>query len=305
MPYGVHVTRVQSATATIKPATKSAPVSTSLFENKNQEILRFAIKAASDKTTVKSLEIKAYSGSLIASWTELGNLLNNNLKLLNVENDEEIDATFEDITVTWWKAVISLKDMNLSIEKDTTINVKLMANIGDIEPVMDWSLWLEVTAWTFKTATTNVTWATVNTTQWKVYTFRATAPEISLAKASDNMFEVTIKNLNNTWIIYSWLTYRVRTDVANSDFSGRVCLVDDVNIISCEDTAVLSSWALAAVITDHTTWSLAENDEVTYYILIDGTNIEPDVLRAEISSLSYGTTTAVPERYNISKLLNE
>jgi hypothetical protein len=32
----------------------------------------------------------------------------------------------------------------------------------------------------------------------KTYTFRATAPEITLAKASDNMFELTIKNLNDT-----------------------------------------------------------------------------------------------------------
>jgi hypothetical protein len=38
-----------------------------LFENKEQEILRFAVKAASDKTIVKSLEVKAYSGSLMAS----------------------------------------------------------------------------------------------------------------------------------------------------------------------------------------------------------------------------------------------
>jgi hypothetical protein len=55
------------------------------------------------------------------------------------------------------------------------------------------------------------------------------------------MFEVTIKNLNDTGILYNNLKYRVRTDVANSDFSGRVCLVSDVNVISCEDTAVLSS----------------------------------------------------------------
>ena len=105
------------------------------------------------------------------------------------------------------------------------------------------------------------------------------------------------------------MKYRVRTDVANSDFSGRVCLVSDVNVISCEDTAVLSSWALAAVVDNEWTAAqeLAENDEVTYYILVDGTNIEPDVLRAEVSSLSYGTTTATvaPERYSISKLLNE
>jgi hypothetical protein len=54
-----HTTKLQAASATIKAATKSAPVSTSLFENKEQEVLRFAIKAASDKTTIKSLELTA------------------------------------------------------------------------------------------------------------------------------------------------------------------------------------------------------------------------------------------------------
>jgi hypothetical protein len=55
------------------------------------------------------------------------------------------------------------------------------------------------------------------------------------------MFAVTIKNLNDTGITYTDLKYRVRTDVANVDFKGSVCLVDDVNIISCEDSQVLSS----------------------------------------------------------------
>jgi hypothetical protein len=58
------------------------------------------------------------------------------------------------------------------------------------------------------------------------------------------MFELTIKNLNDTGIVYDGLKYRVRTDVANNDFDGKICLVTDVNVISCEDTtpgAVLSS----------------------------------------------------------------
>ena len=302
-----HLTKVLGAWATVKTATKSAPVSTSLFENKDQEVARFAIKAANDKITVKSLDLTA----TVASWAtlpEIKNLFDGNLRLVNVENDEEIDATFDlDTTDTDGKIVV--KDMNLAVEKDATINLKVMANVGSIEDVMDGTVKLAVTAWKFKTSTTSLTNLTLGTITTNTYTFRATAPEITLAKASDNMFEVTIKNLNDTGILYNNLKYRVRTDVANSDFSGRVCLVSDVNVISCEDTAVLSSWALAAVVDNEWTAAqeLAENDEVTYYILVDGTNIEPDVLRAEVSSLSYGTTTATvaPERYSISKLLNE
>ena len=296
-----HTTKLQAATATIKAATKSAPVTESLFENKEQEIGRFAIKAASDKTTVKSLE-------LTATWTAntgtlLTDLLNGKLKLVDVESEEEIDASFEDITA--W--VIAVKDMNLSIEKDTTVNVKVMANIGGIDDVMAKTLWINVTAWTFKTATTNTTWATLTPSPvvGKVYTFRATAPEITLAKASDNMFELTIKNLNDTGIALGNIKYRVRTDIANTDFSGSVCLVDDVNVISCSDPAVLWAWALKAVITTNLATkypTLAENDELTLYILVDGEDIEPSVLRAEISELVYDGNA---ERYSISKLLNE
>jgi hypothetical protein len=47
---------------------------------------------------------------------------------------------------------------------------------------------------------------------------------------------------------------------------------------------------------------LDENDEVTFYILIDWSSIEPSVLRAEVSSLKYN---GKDERYSVSKLLNE
>ena len=294
-----HTTKLQAATATVKAATKSAPVTDSLFENKEQEVLRFAIKAASDKTTVKTLEL---TESAISDKTLLPDLLNWKLRLVNVENDEEIDATFEDVTAAW---VIAIKDMNLEIAKDATINVKLMANIWDIDAVMGNSLLLTVTNGTFKTATTSSTWVTLSPAAGvagKMYTFRATAPEITLAKASDNMFALNIKNLNDTWIAYSGLTYRVRTDVANVDFVWSVCLVDDVNIISCEDAAALWTWSFGSWTVSTATWDLAENEDVTYYILIDGTSIEPSVLRAEISELRYN---GAKERYSVSRLLNE
>ena len=116
------------------------------------------------------------------------------------------------------------------------------------------------------------------------------------------MFALNIKNLNDTWIAYSGLTYRVRTDVANVDFVWSVCLVDDVNIISCEDAAALWTWSFGSWTVSTATWDLAENEDVTYYILIDGTSIEPSVLRAEISELRYN---GAKERYSVSRLLNE
>jgi len=298
-----HTTKLQAATATIKTATKSAPVTESLFANKDQEVARFAVKAASDNITVKTLELTATAG-WTATLTGIKDLFDGNLRLVNVENDEEIDATF-DLDTTNTDGKIAVKDMNLAVAKDATVNLKVMANIASIDDVMEGTVKLDVTGWTFKTSTTsasNISW----TPTTKTYTFRATAPEITLAKASDNMFAVTIKNLNDTGITYTDLKYRVRTDVANVDFKGSVCLVDDVNIISCEDSQVLSSWDFAKVLTNDTwhawQWTLDENDEVTFYILIDWSSIEPSVLRAEVSSLKYN---GKDERYSVSKLLNE
>ena len=287
---------------TICTATKSAPVTTSLFANKDQEIARFAVKASSDNITVKTLEFVVTADWTIWTLAEMSTLLDENLRLVNVENNEEVDATFDFDTNFDTNWLIHVKDMNLAVAKDATVNLKVMANVGSIEDVMDGTVKLDVTAWKFKTSTTSLADLTLWTTTTNTYTFRATAPEITLAKVSDNMFELTIKNLNDTGIVYNDLKYRVRTDVANSDFSGRVCLVSDVNVISCEDPAVLSSWALAAVVNNNWTTApaLAENDEVTYYIFVDGISIVPDYLRVDISELSYGTTIVGPERYSLS-----
>jgi hypothetical protein len=58
------------------------------------------------------------------------------MRLVNVENDEEIDATF-DLDTTDTNGKIAVKDMNLSVAKDSTINVKVMANIAAIDDVLE------------------------------------------------------------------------------------------------------------------------------------------------------------------------
>jgi len=292
---------------TIKAATKSAPVTTSLFANKDQEIARFAVKASSDNITVKTLEFVVAADWTTWTLAEMDTLLDGNLRLVNVENNEEVDATFDFDTNFDTNWLIHVKDMNLAVAKDATVNLKVMANIANIDDVMGGNVTLSLwaTPWTFKTSTTSTTNMTGTFTA-KQYTFRATAPEITLAKASDNMFELTIKNLNDTGITLGDLKYRVRTDISNTDFSGTICLVDDVNVISCSDTsaAVLWSWALKAIVTTSlaTKSPLAENDELTLYILVDWEDIEPSVLRAEVSELTYNDSA---ERYSVSKLLNE
>ena len=336
-PRAWHSTKLQGAGATLKTATKAAPVTNSLFANKEQEIGRFAVKAENDNITIKSLVLAATT----LTDDEMAWLFDGNLRLVNAETDEEIDANFEDydaITNT-----ISVKDMNLDVAKDTTINVAVMADIASITTAPTAVMWksftLSVSNVKFKTATTSLATASWTPT-CKTYTFRATAPVITLEKASDNMFKVTIKNEdeNDKWIVFNNLTYRVRTNTANVDFSWSVCLVDDVNTIVCPAndgihaintttwTNTFAFWTSnthffgTLVGTTYTPRNvkLDKNEEVSYYILIDGTSIEPDILRAEVSSLSYKEwadatsvtdttylTTPDAERYNVSMMLND
>ncbi len=304
-----HITNIKHATATIKAATKSAPATESLFANQEQEIARFAIKAEGDNITVKSLEFTV-TPSANATIAKLKELLDSNMKLVNVETDEEITATFEDMTNAW----VAVKSMSYNVNKDETVNIKVMANISSISEdptnVMAGTMSLGVTAWTFKTTTTSIKDAVIPTAvNGKTYTFRPTAPEITLAKASDNMFEVKITNKdeNDNWIDINKLVFRVRTTAANSDFNWLVCIVDDVNTTTCTagDTTLSpnsDNFGKSITKTRTTPVTIAENDEVTYYILIDGDYIAPDVLQADISSLSYNVQgeAVVAEKYNVS-----
>lgn len=115
---------------------------------------------------------------------------------------------------------------------------------------------------------------------------RVKAPSIALSKVSANQFKVVIKNIDDEEKIHIGnLNYRVRTVSANSDYPTNtvVCLTDDVNLSVCPG----GSAAFGATTIDTNTATLDKGEEKTYYILIDGTFIEPEVLKADISSLSY------------------
>jgi hypothetical protein len=106
-----------------------------LFANQEQEIARFAIKAEGDKATVKTLEFTVVDNHANATKTELAELLNGNLRLVDVETDEEINATFEEMNTANGK--IAVKSMNYEIAKDATANIKVMANISSISDSPD------------------------------------------------------------------------------------------------------------------------------------------------------------------------
>lgn len=128
----------------------------------------------------------------------------------------------------------------------------------------------------------------------KSYTFKMLAPKVELAKVDDNKFKVTITNLDDDNKLYfNKIKYRVRTKTADADFEGNVCLIDDNHLRFCEGSgdAKVGKLAIHEFKDSDNSDIIINVDEEgtkTYYILVDGENIEPDVLRAEVLVLNYG-----------------
>ena len=381
--------KFQSAKATVAAATETAPATRSLFANKEQEIWRFSIKADGEKLTLKWFTLTVDSD---LADDDITNYLDSNLTLVDVATDEEIKATFADYA--WATDTIVISNItSYSIEKDKTANIKVMVNMPSIDAAHFGKHIKLVVKKDSINASANGKDITANdetSLSTENYTLRNTAPEITLSKAADNMFKVTIKNMddNDAGIEFNDLVYRVRTTASDNKFEGKVCIVDDVNTITCpawsQDFGKLATYirmtdAVAAVpavawtpldnaavwaagvayytrasnaawawyLNDGTylytfagTWSaitaeaankyypltnlgsaavpatrnnvkLSKNAEKSLYILIDGDSIEPDVLKADVSSLSYDkadndlTSPLTAEKYNVSKMLNE
>ena len=273
-------TKIKVAWVVVKSS--SAPASDSLFGNKEQEIWRFALKASSDDVTIKTLEI-SLTGSAV-SGEVMNELLDGNLRLVDVADDKDITADVEDVTTEW---VIKFKSMNYSIKKDQTANIKVLADLGDTDDVLWKKLQLILSGWEFKTTSTAITPFDGWEKKMKEYTFKATAPVIKLNKTSeDNMIEVTIINEESydEGITLLSLGYTVKS-MSKDEFEADVCIVDDANTTTCET----KDWQLGKTTVEYVfdDVNLSEDDEVTYYIVVDGENITPEVLEASIVNLKY------------------
>lgn len=351
----------EAAWATVAAATESAPATRSLFASKEQEMWRFSIKADGDKLTVNWFTLVVDHNT-----TDVANYVDSNLTLVDVATDEPIVATFAAID---WSNKIVVSDMNYSIDKDATANIKVMINMPSID-ASDFGKYMKLSVELDSLkAIANGNDITTNpetALSTENYTLRITAPEVKLAKQSDNMFKLTIKNMddNNDGVEFNDIAFRVRTTASDNKFDGKVCIVDDVNTITCDSISTnnfgkvvkytnetawtsaickKSAWTSADPATDsivacgdsplanatavtaadqiyidtaavpaaRNNFKLSKNGEKVLYILIEGDSIEPDVLKADISSLSYDkfdsdlTDTLTAEKYNVSKLLNE
>ncbi len=280
----------------LSKATIAWPATESLFANAEQEVGRFAIKANNDTVVLRDFNLDNNWGTLTDD--DFLALFDGNLTLFKIDADNETEVsaniTFNDSTKNF-----EVRNMNVEIAKDKTVNFKLMANLGNIKDYYGSGVLFNITANSVRATSSveDLTNAAAQDLSTNPYTFRVTRPTITLTKNSENMFKVVIKNVDDDVDIHvENLKFRVRSLAADSDFDGVVCLTDDVNQIDCAWANNFWKWLTGLTLT-----TINNNDELLRYILVDGANIEPEVLQAQIASLDYnksgeGTFT---EKYNV------
>ena len=278
----------------LNKATVAGPTTESLFSNAEQEVGRFSIKANNDSATLKAFDLKDAVSTSPLSDIEFGELFDGNLTLVNVANGEDVNAT-----ITYNVDTFEVRGMSLNIDKNETVNLKLMANLSSVKDYYGEKVQFEIQANSI-VATTSVDDIVTNSAQTlstNEYTFKVTAPLITMTKNSNNMFKVVIKNIDDDADIdVEDLRFRVRASSDDNNFNGKVCLTNDVSQAECTGADNFGTW-----ITDLALTTINNNDELTTYILIDGASIEPSLLQAQISELKYDIALGTPnvEKYNV------
>jgi len=289
---------IKEWTAVVAAATVAWPATRSLFPNKEQEVGRFSIEADGDSLTI---DVLTWTYTSSTGDDAIVDLFEWNVSLVNAETEEEIAADF-DWDTAWEFKISNIK--NLSIAKDETLNLKLMASLSTISEVYGDKVHFTVKGIEAKTSTRTLK-LSGNTDLSTDYTFRIVAPELDLTKTNEKQFKLVIRNTDkDVNIDVDTLRYRVVTTVADSDFSGNVCLTDDPSLIECPAGHTFGARGNelttgAPILTGGIT--INKKSTATYYIVVDGTSIEPAVLRAEISALNYAEEWETTEKENYNK----
>jgi len=122
--------KIEAGKVVVATSTVAAPVTRSLFSEENQEVGRFSIKADGDYTTLKKLDLGIVIDGVLLTVPLLKDMFDGNFTLVNVANNETISAKM-DINVAGNK--LEIRNMNYRIEKDQTVNLKLMVNLPKID----------------------------------------------------------------------------------------------------------------------------------------------------------------------------
>ena len=301
---------IAEGTLTLKTATLAAPSSLNLWANwTNLEASRFAIRASNENITVT----KVVFNKNAAFTDSLKNVISS-AKLVNAKTDEVI-ASNGKINAN----DIEFSSINLSAIKDEDVNVKLVITTKGFNYASLAVKTLQLTP-VIAAADTNrdsgwsatVTWTpTVNT-----YTFGVKSPEVTMEKVNDNLFKVTVKNVDTeNAITLQSVDVRVKPLSNDADYEWIYVLREEWS--SIKDPTVLATnyaawnstdpnstaweWVIpgaATTFTFVTAQDIVKNGGTyTFELYVDSNYVNPTTLVAEFTNATYAEWT---ENYDIS-----
>lgn len=285
---------VSAPTLILKKATVAAPTSTKIYGNAtNAEILRFGLEAKAEEVTVRELTItNSGSAGFINSFTAL--VSGTNVKLINVADGSQVSAS-----VTVNAGNIQLTGMNIKVAKDTTSNYKLVVDTqGDLVTALGANNKFNgivdiVSTSVSSSATVTITNDVTAPDTTKVYTAGVVPPTVALVKTANNVFKVTVSNVDqDNAITLTGVTAQIRPIAADDGYSAVTCLRDEGSTLKCNDALITSGTGSVpgAAVTFALNETISENSSITKEIYADSNFVNPATLQAEVSKLFYSST---------------
>lgn len=166
---------IQASTVNVKNATVSAPSGTKIYSNATDlEIGRFAIEAKADEVSVNKITIS--NSGTIASGS-LDQVLSN-VRLINLANGSTV------ATGNIENGVIKFNSVTLTVAKNTTANLKLVADTnGDLVATYNGQTFqgnVTIEPTDISSSTSSTTAAVNNTASLKTYTISGNAPTVKV-----------------------------------------------------------------------------------------------------------------------------
>jgi len=283
-------TTISAWSVNVKAATVAAPSTSSIYSNASDlEIGRFAIEAKAEKMTVRKItatKAGTFTGELDSAISSI--------KLVNAETNEEISAS---VTINTWDIVFD--SMNIAVEKDKVVNLKLVAQTNNISANNGQNINFTVVV---NIANRQSGWSDAGT--WtattKLYTVGVRPLEVSGEKLTNDKFLITVKNVDSeNDITLQTGTLRILPVDAENTFKQPFCVRTQWSTDDCSDLTK-KTWEgnkdfdLTSIVPS----PLAKNNGIAKFEVFVDSNVQvPDTLELQVRGLQYNGTS---ETYMVS-----
>ena len=329
------ITTIWAWALTLKNATVAAPSSRNLWaSDSNLEAGRFAIRATAENVSISKIVFTQVATTNKYVWN-LTDVISS-AKLVNAETDAVIAQNWK---VDNTAKTVTFDGISLTAEKDVDLNLKLIISTNSFTIPAATANELNFAVTIANTDTNReVAWwnATVSwTPTLNTYVLNVKSPEVTLVKENDNVFKVTVKNVDtNNDLTLNSVDVRVKAVADNSSYKWNYCLRQEwSNETACstllawtDESAATVAFATVGVNkTDLATllnttkmipgatrtftffdWpthtakavTISKNSSYTFEIYVDSDYVNPTTLMAEFTKATFNGTST--ESYSVN-----